>query len=381
MSNKTCCILILTVFILTAAFAAQGAVIPRLQNGQSLKIAAIGTSLTDKDWFHDFRGGDGWFEQTGAWLQSQYPGKVTLSTGTVSTNRAVCAAASAYNAPAVGGYTLSNYPTLYVPYGTGVYEEYTPGTTQLNTVLANDNPDAIFIEFGMNDAYTVYNISAAQFKTNLQTMVNTIRTWGTSHSKTVDIVLLSMNDCYDGYHPSLPAYYDVVKQVATENASNYMLFIDNYPNWKHLHDTNYSQWLSDFTPAYGQTAPDSIHPTSAGVTSVTIPQVESSLLTPVLYGDANWDGTVNGTDLNTVLSNYNLTGMDWTRGDFNYDGTVNGTDLNTVLSNYNQSLGVGAAVPEPCTVVLLGMTAVSLLAHAWQRRRSGRAQRTSGHSA
>ena len=32
-----------------------------------------------------------------------------------------------------------------------------------------------------------------------------------------------------------------------------------------------------------------------------------------LFGDANLDGTVNGADLNTVLSNYNQTGMDWAR--------------------------------------------------------------------
>ncbi len=47
-----------------------------------------------------------------------------------------------------------------------------------------------------------------------------------------------------------------------------------------------------------------------------------------LCGDANLDGTVNGADLNTVLSNYNKTGMYWAQGDFNYDGTVNGADLN-----------------------------------------------------
>ena len=55
-----------------------------------------------------------------------------------------------------------------------------------------------------------------------------------------------------------------------------------------------------------------------------------------LNGDADLNGTVNGADLNTVLSNYNKTGMSWSQGDFNYDGTVNGADLNTVLSNYNQ---------------------------------------------
>jgi uncharacterized repeat protein (TIGR03803 family) len=81
----------------------------------------------------------------------------------------------------------------------------------------------------------------------------------------------------------------------------------------------------------------------------------------VLPGDANGDGTVNGADLNTVLSNYNQSGMDLAHGDFNGDGTVNGADLNTVLSNYNQSAAATAAVPEPTSPILLGIVGAWLL--------------------
>ena len=88
-----------------------------------------------------------------------------------------------------------------------------------------------------------------------------------------------------------------------------------------------------------------------------------------LYGDCNLDGTVNGSDLNTVLSNFNKTGMYWAQGDFNYDGTVNGSDLNTVLSNFNQHLSVTGAVPEPSSLLLLAAGLAGLLTYAWRKRK------------
>ena len=70
-----------------------------------------------------------------------------------------------------------------------------------------------------------------------------------------------------------------------------------------------------------------------------------------------------------MLSNYNQTGMTWRQGDFNGDGTVDGTDLNIVLSNYNQSAGVTAAVPEPSTLLLLAAGLFGLVCYAWRKGR------------
>ena len=70
----------------------------------------------------------------------------------------------------------------------------------------------------------------------------------------------------------------------------------------------------------------------------TVDNGSSATVAYTLYGDTDLNGTVNGGDLNAVLSNYNKTGMGWAQGDFDGNGTVNGGDLNVVLSNYNRVL-------------------------------------------
>jgi probable HAF family extracellular repeat protein len=102
---------------------------------------------------------------------------------------------------------------------------------------------------------------------------------------------------------------------------------------------------------------------------------EAFLLTPAILGDANLDKAIDGTDLNIVLSNYNQSVTQgiagWKMGDFNYDGTVDGADLNAVLSNYNQHLGLGAAVPEPSTLLLAAAGLLGLLACPSRKRKGG----------
>ena len=55
----------------------------------------------------------------------------------------------------------------------------------------------------------------------------------------------------------------------------------------------------------------------------------------VCPGDTNGDNLVNFTDLNTVLTNFGMTGAPGSiPGDVNSDGVVNFTDLNLVLTNF-----------------------------------------------
>ena len=76
-------------------------------------------------------------------------------------------------------------------------------------------------------------------------------------------------------------------------------------------------------------------------TALTSGQIEIAY---ALYGDANLDGIVNGTDSAIVSANLNksVTGG-WENGDFTYAGLVNGIDFTFVSSNFNKGGLSGAA--------------------------------------
>jgi len=227
------------ILVFSAISVSEAEIITRLENGETMSLCAIGTSLTAAS--------DRWFDQTIAWLQTEYPGQVTAS------NRAVAG------------------------------ENSRQGFAQLDKVLAYDNPSAVFIEFAMNDAHTKFNISLEESRSNLQTMVNTIHTWAADNSKTVDIVLLTMNDVsvYDVNRSNLADYYQVVRDVAGANAGDDMLLIDNYPVWNALHHENSTLWKSYL-------ASDMVHPTVEGTTAVTMPNVQNTLLSQTVPEPGTW---------------------------------------------------------------------------------------------
>jgi hypothetical protein len=76
-----------------------------------------------------------------------------------------------------------------------------------------------------------------------------------------------------------------------------------------------------------------------------------------IWGDTNEDLTTDIVDLSTLATNYGATGQTgdtWAMGDFNADGEIGIEDLSILASYYGQTYG-GAEVPEPVSLILLGL--------------------------
>jgi hypothetical protein len=78
-------------------------------------------------------------------------------------------------------------------------------------------------------------------------------------------------------------------------------------------------------------------------------------MNPILPGDANLDGTVDGPDFLDWNDAKFTSDNGWCGGDFNADGTTDGADF-LIWNNFKfQSSDGVAAVPEPSSLLFLGL--------------------------
>jgi lysophospholipase L1-like esterase len=217
---------------LGCAEAGASALVYKLSHGQAQTVVVYGTSLTQ---------GGAWVGLMQSWLTATYPGPLTI-----------------------------------VNSGQGGRASNT-GLASLDTLVLANNPDTVFIEFAVNDAYTGYaandldyGITLARSASNLNAMIDRIHTVRPS----AEIIIQTMNSAWDapsGYlsaklRTNLPAYYQGYRNVAQDRG---ILLIDHYTNWVSLQTTNAALFQ-----AY---VPDGVHPSYDGCAAIILPELKATL--------------------------------------------------------------------------------------------------------
>ncbi len=210
--------------------------IQALRAGRKVTLATLGTSLTGGTWrWPDVLMND--------WLNKDFPGLVTLH------NLGV-------------GASASSHP---------------PGHGGLDTVkrAAALKPDAVFIEFGTNDAFLPYKISLEDSKRNLNAMIDTLL----AANPATEVILQTMNACMDqpqpggGRHasdrPRIAAYFEGYREVARERG---LLLVDHYPNWLKI--------MTNDLPLFDRLVSDRIHPQAEGYQRILLPELKATLCPP-----------------------------------------------------------------------------------------------------
>ena len=148
----------------------------------------------------------------------------------------------------------------------------TGGINQLASIKA-ENPDTVFMEFSMNDAYNApWGVSLAQATANHNFIICDLRAFNPN----IEIIIQTMNNPIGSGHTvprgglrNLEAYYQVARDVATYQG---LLLVDHYPNWWKLYVSNQALWN-----AY---VPDGIHPTTTGYANILMPELQQALELP-----------------------------------------------------------------------------------------------------
>ena len=203
--------------------------IHQLEQGEKVKIAVLGTSLTGP-----------WFQVMKEWLDETYAGQCS------------------YFKEGVGG-SASSYP---------------PGKGGLDKVkiVTTYHPDVVFIEFAVNDAYKPYNITVEQSRKNLESIINTLK----RANPEVEIILQTMNVVidmpelnltYSTQRSELSKYLKIYRQVAKERQ---LLLIDHYPNWKRY-------LKNEGRDTYTKIVPDGLHPSVEGYRKILLPELKKVL--------------------------------------------------------------------------------------------------------
>jgi len=197
--------------------------IQNLESGKRQVIVAYGTSLT---------AGGAWVKQLGDTLNQQYPGLATV----VNSG------------------------------GSGMWSKW--GVEQFDTRVLEKKPDALFIEFSINDSVARFSCSVEMARSNLENMVD--RALKSNPKCAIILMTMTPGDKFPEGHPShrknIEAYYEMYRAVAKQRG---FLLIDHYAKWQALQAKD--------RKLFDEYVPDSVHPTAAGCSNVVTPAILDAL--------------------------------------------------------------------------------------------------------
>lgn len=215
-------LLVLALFI-SLSGTAQSQLVKNLQEGKDQTVVIYGTSLSS--------GGHG-----KAWMQ---------------------AVADYFNDK------YGNHLDYYLAGKGGMWSTW--GIQHLEDSVITKKPDAVIIEFGINDAFYKYETSPELAQLNLEYMIDRIQL----AYPNCEIILQVMNMPIRksaGYRPNLTAYYNMYRKVAKKRK---LLLIDHYPNWQEILDQGETEFLEH--------VPDGIHPNDASGREIIAPFIIKQL--------------------------------------------------------------------------------------------------------
>ena len=197
--------------------------VANLKAGKAQTVVAYGTSLS---------AGGGWVKQVPDALAKLFPGKITM----VNSG------------------------------GSGQYSKW--GVDNLDKMVLEKKPDAVFIEFGVNDAVARFKLPLAGAKANLESMVDRIL----KQNPECEIILMTMTpaDAYPkghgSYRENIGDVYQMYRDVAKARK---LLLVDNYANWLALQKSDRA--------TFDRYIPDSVHPNAEGCAKIVTPAILKTL--------------------------------------------------------------------------------------------------------
>jgi len=211
--------LVVVVFVATLCHASEPRLMQlfrKLEAGENQVVVVYGTSLTLY--------GE-WAVGMQSWFNTNYPGQVTfINSG-----------------------------------GSGMNSGW--GVTNRQSKVLDYRPNLVVMEFSFNDAHTNFNLSAAQARTNLNTIVQGIHEQDTDATVLLQIMNAPWNAPGNfalAARPQLEAFNNNYRHFSEAND---LPLIDHYPAWLALQQTNQALFQ-----AY---IPDGAHPSATGSLAIT----------------------------------------------------------------------------------------------------------------